>query len=111
MSNGTEPHDTVELLIAMHGAPAVLQALANVLAGQGSVCSGILSEVSSIEMWLQSQRGGEGVRTHHACGIRFKPSTTAPHRASVAGRANRRANPRRLRCCQRGGWRPAADRP
>jgi hypothetical protein len=55
MSSGVEPNDTVALLIAMHGLPAVLTAVAYVAAGMGSVCSDIIGHVAAIELWLQSQ--------------------------------------------------------
>lgn len=59
--NCTEPHDTVAMLVAMHGLPAVLTAIAYVAAGMGSVTGDIIGHVAAIELWLQSQqRGGKG---------------------------------------------------
>ncbi len=56
MANGTEPYDSLELLVGMHGVSLVLEQFANVLSGTGSVCSGILREVAAIETWLQRRQ-------------------------------------------------------
>jgi hypothetical protein len=54
----TEPTflaDALRKLIAQHGMVAMLQALANVMADQGNVTGGTVSEIAAIEEWLEAQ--------------------------------------------------------
>ncbi len=49
--------DILRKLVAQHGLPAALQALAHIMADIGSVTGGVVSEVASIERWLATQQG------------------------------------------------------
>ena len=48
--------DILRKLVAQHGLPATLQALARVMEDIGSVTGGVVSEAASIEWWLATQQ-------------------------------------------------------
>ena len=55
MSGNIDLEDTLLDLVVQYGLPAVLQAVARIMASKGSVTCGIVSEVAGIEGWLAVQ--------------------------------------------------------
>jgi hypothetical protein len=47
--------DTLLDLVVQYGLPAVLLAMARIMASRGSVTGGIVGEVAGIEGWLATQ--------------------------------------------------------
>ena len=56
--------DILRKLVAQHGLPAALQALAHIMADIGSVTGGVVSEAASIEQWLAQQGPTEAGNEH-----------------------------------------------